>query len=117
MSTAKPNHARNRVDTGFDAAFAEGNDWFPQLPAAKQTDVVVYAVRHIANNSNLFQLPENEGYRQAYERLTIAIARSEVADAETIFVEAASSAMNAHPEDKLRSFFQSFAGGDPSDGI
>jgi hypothetical protein len=92
-------------DTGFAAACAEGNDWFPQLPAAKQAEVIIYAVLHIANNSSLFE--RNNGNYQEYERLTIAIARSGLADAETIFVEAASSAKDADPEDELRKFFQS----------
>src|SRR5277367_278852 len=85
-------------DTGFAAAFAEGNAWFPQMPAAKQAEVVKYAVLHLANNSNRFELSEHGGNYQEYERLTIAIARSGVADAETIFVEGASSARGADPE-------------------
>ena len=102
-------------DTGFAAALAEGNAWFPQLPAARQAEVVKYAVLHIANNSSLFE--RNNGNYQEYERLTIAIARSGVADAETIFVEAASSTKDADAEDQLRNFFQSFACADPNDDI
>jgi hypothetical protein len=105
-------------DTGFAAASAGGNDWFPQLPAAKQAEVVKYAVLHIANNSSLFERDEHGGNCREYERLTIAIARSGVADAEANFVEAASNAKDAHPEDQLRKFFQSFTCADPNgDGI
>jgi hypothetical protein len=107
MSTAKAKNAHKGIDTGFTAALAEGNAWFPQLPAAKQAEVVKYAVLHIANNSNLFGLYRHGGNYQEYERLTIAIARSGVAEAEAIFVEAASSAKDADPEDQLRKFFQS----------
>ena len=40
-------------DTGFADAFAEGNPWFPQLPAAKQAEVVKYAVlRHGDNDQH-----------------------------------------------------------------
>ena len=95
-------------DTGFAAALAEGNAWFPQLPPSKQAEVVRYAVLHIANNSSLFERDEHGGNCQEYERLTIAIARSGVADAETIFVAAASSAKDANPEDDLRKFFRTF---------
>src|SRR6266404_3358240 len=70
------------VDTGLCAAFAEGNPWFPQMPAVNQTEVVQYAVLHIANNSKMFELNGPE-----YARLSLAIARSGVEDAETIFVE------------------------------
>jgi hypothetical protein len=104
-------------DTGFAAASAEGNAWFPQLPAARQAEVVKYAVLHITNNSSLFERNKHDGNDQVYERLAIAIARSGVTDAETIFVEAASSAKDADPEDQLRRFFQSFTCADPSDGI
>jgi hypothetical protein len=103
-------------DTGFAAVYAEGNAWFPQLSAAKQAEVVKYAVHHISNNSSLFE--RTNGNDQEYERLTVAITRSGVADAEDIFVKAASSAKDADPEEDLRKFFQTFAFGNPdTDGI
>ena len=106
------------IDTGLADAFAEGNPWFPQLPAAKQAEVVKYAVLHIANNSSLFERNEHNGNDQDYERLTIAIARSGVLNAETIFVEAASTAKGPAPEDDLRNFFRKYLGGNPdTDGI
>jgi hypothetical protein len=105
------------IDTGFAAALAEGNAWFPQLPAAKQAEVVKYAVLHVANNSSLFERNRHGGNDQDYERLTVAIARSGLEDAETIFVEAASSAKDADPEHQLRMFFQNFTSTDPNDGI
>src|SRR5664279_2385745 len=86
------------IDTGFAAAFAEGNAWFPQLPMAKQAEVLRYAVLHIANNSSLFD--PNNGNHHVYEWLTIAIARSELPDAEAIFIEVASSTADADPEDQ-----------------
>jgi hypothetical protein len=105
-------------DTGFADALAEGNAWFPQLPAPTRGEVVRYAVLHIANNSSLFERNEQGGNYQEYERLTIAVARSGVADAETIFVAAASSAKGADPEDDLRLFFRRYLGGNPdNDGI
>jgi hypothetical protein len=48
-------------DTGIAAAWAEGNPWFPQMPATKQNDVVKYAVLHIGNNSSLFELTKHGG--------------------------------------------------------
>jgi hypothetical protein len=92
------------IDTGFAAAFAEGNAWFPQLPIAKQAEVLRYAVLHIANNSSLFD--PNNGNHHVYAWLTIAIARSELPDAEAIFIEVASSTADADPEDQLREFFR-----------
>jgi hypothetical protein len=108
MSAAKTENARKVFDTGFAAALAEGNAWFPQLPAARQTEVIKYAVLHIANNSSLFERNEHGGNNQEYERLTIAVARSGVPDAETIFVAAASSAKDADPEEDVRKFFRTF---------
>jgi hypothetical protein len=102
------------IDTGFAAAFAEGNPWLPQLQLAKQAEIVKYAVLHIANNSNMFELGRHGGNYQEYERLTIAIARSELADAEAIFVEAASRAKDADPQDELRIFFQTCKSIDPT---
>ena len=108
----------NTFDTGFAAALAEGNVWFPQLSTARQAEAVKYAVLHIANNSSLFERNEHGGNDQEYERLTIAIVRSGVTDAETIFVEAASSAKDAEPEDDLRKFFRTFTCVDQeTDGI
>jgi hypothetical protein len=78
------------IDTGFAAAFAEGNAWFPQLPMAKQAEVLRYAVLHMANNSSLFE--RDNANHHVSEWVTIAIARSELPDAEAIFVEAASTA-------------------------
>jgi hypothetical protein len=112
-----PDRACGRIYTGLAAALAEGNAWFPQLPATKQAEVVKYAVLHITNNSNLFELYRHGGKYQEYERLTIAIARSGVAEAEAIFVEAASTARDADTADQLRRHFQSFACVDPYDGI
>jgi hypothetical protein len=123
MSTANTDSVTATVnegktyDTGFAAALAEGNAWFPQLPAAKQSEVVKYAVLHIANNSSLFERDEHGDNRHEYERLAIAIARSEVPGAEELFVEAASSSKGADAEDQLRQFFESMASADPNDGI
>ncbi len=112
-----PDRTCGRIDTGLGAAFAEGNAWFPRLQPAQQAEVVKYAVLHIANNSSLFERDEHGGNYQEYERLTIAIARSGVTDAEKIFVEAASSAKDADAEDQLRKFFRNFTFADPNDGI
>jgi putative DNA primase/helicase len=124
MSTANTDSVTATVnegktfDTGFADALAEGNPWFPQLPAAKQAEVAKYAVLHISNNSSLFERNEHGGNDPDYERLTIAIARSGLPDAETIFVEAALSANEPATEDDLRKFFRAFACGNPdTDGI
>jgi hypothetical protein len=85
MSATKTENARKGFDTGFADALAEGNAWFPQLPMAKQAEVLRYAVLHIASNSSLFE--RNNSNHHVYEWLTIAIARSGLTDAETIFVE------------------------------
>ena len=117
MSAASTENAHNGSYTGLAEAYAEGNQWFPQLPAAKQAEVVKYAVFHIANNSGLFEWSEL-GANDEYERVTTAIARSGLVDAETIFVEAASSAKTPVPKDELREFFQTYSGGNPdTDGI
>ena len=55
---------------------------------------------------NMFELSANGGNYQVYLKLALAIARSGVPDAENIFVEAASIAKDADPEEKLRKFFQ-----------
>jgi Family of unknown function (DUF5906) len=97
-------------ETREETADAKNNAWFDRLPAEKQSEVVRYAVAHIANNSKLFELRERggSGY-QVYLALTVSIARSGVADAEDIFVEAASTAKGADPEEELREFFRSCA--------
>src|ERR1700682_249019 len=74
MSATKTENARKGFDTGFADALAEGNAWFPQLPMAKQAEVLRYAVLHIASNSSLFE--RNNSNHHVYEWLTIAIARS-----------------------------------------
>jgi Family of unknown function (DUF5906) len=87
--------------------------WFSRLPPDKQSEVVKYAALHIAKNSNLFELTANGGNYQEYFKLTLAIARSGVPDAEDIFVEAASKARDADSEEKLRSSFQDCKAADP----
>ena len=87
-------------------ADAETNAWFGKLSPEKQSEVVKYAALHIAKNSKLFELTANGGNYQEYFKLTLAIARSGVADAEDIFVEAASIAKEADSEEGLRKFFQ-----------
>src|ERR1700740_723463 len=93
------------IDTGFAAAFAEGNAWFPQLPTGRQVEVLRYAVLYMAKNSSWLERDNTNHHVFAW--LTIAIARSELPDAEAIFVEAASGATDAEPEDRHRTFFQS----------
>ncbi|VIO73286.1 hypothetical protein CI1B_48910 [Bradyrhizobium ivorense] len=106
------------LDTGFADALAEGNPWFPKLLPTTRKEVVEFAVRHIANNSSLFELTKNGGDQGTYRRLVVAIARSGVVDAEGIFVDAASSAKEADPEDTLRHFFRTCGGGhSDQDGI
>ena len=80
--------------------------WFPRLPTEKQSEVIKYAALHIAKNSKHFELTRNGGNYQEYLKLALAIARSGVADAVNIFIEAASIAKDADPEEKLRNFFQ-----------
>jgi hypothetical protein len=92
--------------TGDQTAEAETNAWFDKLPAEKQSEVVKYVVLHIGKSSKLLELTKHGGNYQEYLRLTLAIARSGVPNAEDIFVEAASIAKDADPEEKLRKFFQ-----------
>ena len=87
-------------------ADAETDAWFGKLPTEKQSEVVKYAALHIAKHSKLFELTVHGGNYQEYFKLTLAIARSRVPDAEDIFVETASIAKDADPEEKLRKFFQ-----------
>ena len=93
---------------------AEANTWFGKLSSEKQSEVVKYAALHIANNSKMLELGKHGGNYQDYFKLTIAIARSGVPDAENIFVEAASLAKEADPEDVLRKFFQNCEHAQPS---
>jgi hypothetical protein len=83
--------------------------WYSKLPIDKQSEVVKYAALYIAKNSKLFELSKHGGNYQHYLRLAFAIARSGVPDAEKIFVESASTAKEADPEDKLCKFFQNCA--------
>jgi hypothetical protein len=85
---------------------AETNTWFRKLPTENQSAVIKYAALHIAKNSKQFELSANGGDYQVYLKLALAIARSGVADAKNVFVEAASIAKDADPEEKLRTFFQ-----------
>jgi hypothetical protein len=96
----------------------ETDTWFSKLKPEEQTEVVKYAALHVAKNSKHFELTSNGGNYQQYFKLTLAIARSRVSDAENIFVEAASIAKSADPEDKLRKFFQECEHAKPrADGI
>ena len=79
---------------------------FSKLPLEKQSEVVKYAALHIANNSKLFELTGNGGNYQEYLKLALSLARSGVADAEDIFIEAASTAKDADADEALRSFFK-----------
>lgn len=79
--------------------------WLSKLPLEKQSDVIRYAVLHVARNSKHFELTRNGGNYQEYLKLALAIARSGVTDAVNIFIEAASIAKDADPEEKLRDFF------------
>jgi hypothetical protein len=88
------------------AADAETDTWFGKLPPEKQKEVIRYAALHIAKNSKLFELTDNGGNYQEYVKLTLALSRSGVADAENIFVEAASTAKDADTDEALRNFFK-----------
>jgi hypothetical protein len=99
-------------------AHASSDAWFGKLPPEKQSEVVKYAVLHIANYSKLLELGEHGGNYQLYFKLTLATARSGVSGAEDIFVEAASTAKDADPEERLREFFQNCERAAPhTDGI
>ena len=95
-----------------------GDTWLSKLPADKQNEVVKHAALHIANNSKLLELTANGGNYQEYFKIALAIARSGVSDAENIFVEAASIAQDADPEEKLRIFFHECERAEPrAEGI
>lgn len=91
---------------GEETADAEANAWFGKLPPEKQSEVVKYAALHIAKNSKLFELTGNGGNYQEYLKLAFSLARSGVAAAEDIFIEAASTAKDADTDEALRSFFK-----------
>jgi hypothetical protein len=93
-------------ENGEQTADAETNAWFGNLPPEKQNEVVRYAALHIAKNSKLFELTGNGGNYQDYWKLALALSRSGVAEAEDIFVEAASTAKDADADEALRSFFK-----------
>jgi hypothetical protein len=91
---------------GKHPADAETNAWFGKLPPEKQSEALKYAALHIAKNSKLFELTGNGGNYQDYLKLALALSRSGVAEAEDIFIEAASSAKDADTNEALRSFFK-----------
>ena len=93
-------------ENGEQTADADTNAWFPKLPAKQQCEVVKYAALYIAKNSKLFELTGNGGNYQDYLKLAFALSRSGVAEAENIFVEAASTAKDADANEALRSFFK-----------
>jgi hypothetical protein len=106
------------AQTGGQAAEDGGHAWFSKLPADKQNEVVKYAALRIANNSKLFELTADGGSYQEYFKIGLAIARSGATDAENIFVEAASIAKTADPEERLREFFRDCQRAEPrTDGI
>ena len=92
-------------ENGEQTADAE-DTWFSKLPLEKRREVVKYAALHIAKNSKLFELTGNGGNYQDYFKLALALSRSGVAEAEDIFVEAASTAKNADAGEALRDFFK-----------
>ena len=103
---------------GAHTADANADAWYGKLTSEKQSEVVKCATLHIANNSKLFELTGNGGNYQEYLKLTLAIARSGVPNAEGIFVEAASIAKDADSEGELRRFFQDCVRAQPSkDGV
>ena len=77
------------------SAGIETGSWFDQLPTEIRSEVVSYAAMHVAENSRLFDLGKHGGNYQQYFKLALAIARSEVPDAEDIFVKAASTPSDA----------------------
>jgi putative DNA primase/helicase len=89
------------------AAGIETSAWFDRLSSEARSNVIRHAVSHIAKASNLFQLTQHGGNYQEYFKVALAIARSGVPDAEDIFVQAALTASDADPEQKLRDFFRS----------
>jgi hypothetical protein len=93
---------------------AETGSWFGKLPPEKQNEVIKYAALHLAKNSKLFELAKHGGNYQQYFRIVLAIARSGVSNAEDIFVEAASTAKDADPEEKLRKDFQNCESAKPN---
>ena len=110
-SGPSPGNGKPTIDT-------ETNGWFGKLPPGKQSEVIKYAALHVAKNSKLFELTKHGGNHQEYLKLTFAIARGGVPDAEDIFVEAASIAKEADSEEDLRKFFQDCDRAQPSnDGI
>ena len=92
--------ATNELGSGIEAG------WFEKLPPAKRSEAVRYAALHIAAHTSSFELTQHGGNHQDYVRLVFAIARSGVADAEDIFVEAASTAKDADSEQQLRNWFK-----------
>ena len=94
------------AENGEQAAEAETSAWFSKLPREKQSEVVKYAALHIAKSTKLFELTGNGGNYQEYLKLALALSRSGVAEAEDIFIEAASTAKDADADEALRSFFK-----------
>ena len=84
----------------------ETNAWFGKLPPEKQSEALKYAALHIAKNSKLFELTDNGGNYQEYLKLALALSRSGVAEAEDIFVAAASTAKGTDTDEALRGFFK-----------
>jgi hypothetical protein len=89
------------------AAGIHTSAWVERLPAEARSEVIRHAVSHIAKASKLLEQSRHGGNYQEYFKLALAIARSGVPEAEDIFVEAALTAKEADPEQKLREFFRS----------
>ena len=116
--TSRKSAAPRDTKTGNAENTAVTNGWFSALPPRGQSEVVKYAALYIAKNSKLFELTKHGGTHSEYFKLTLAIARSGVADAEDIFVEAALTAKDADSEPVLRKFFQSCNKAGPrADGV
>jgi hypothetical protein len=101
-----PTNAVRLPANGEQVAHDDGSSWLHKLPVEKRSEVIKYAALYIAGHSKLFALTEHGGNYQGYFKLTLAIARSGVPDAEDIFVEAASSVKGADSGEELRNFFQ-----------
>jgi predicted P-loop ATPase len=85
------------------------NYWFDKLTPDQKDEAVHYMLGAIAEKPKLFELGENGGNNDDWFSLVTALSLTGALHAEDYFVEFASKAKNADPEEALREKFRACA--------
>ena len=85
------------------------NYWFDRLTPEQKDEAVNYTLGAIGEKTKLFELRENGGNNDAWFSLMTALSLTGAPHAEDYFVEFASKAKNADPEEALRKKFRTCA--------